>query len=421
MVENKHELNGTRLFTFTNNNLNSFCISLYIKAGCIYENADDNGIAHLFEHIVFRNLKKKYPKFYETLAMNGLYFEGCTYKEFIRFSVEGIPSGLDFAIEILCGIFDEINISKSEFDFEKSRIKAEIREDDIKNTVEYLFSKNVWKETNCDKTVTGNCKILDKTNLDKLNNYRESILSNQNCFFYATGNITDKKIELLKTKISKLNISKINLEYKNEIQISPDFFNRDGLAAFKNGYYNYIQMGFDVDTQRCRGGVLDIIYSVLFNGDSSLVHTYLSENEPIIYSFDSVFEQYDNVGNINFRFEINADKAEQAIIRVLRLLQDIKNGNFNFEANLASEVANNILILDNPNRLNWNLAYYNHILKTEAFDYSKKDLGRFSGITKEMVIDTANEIFCKKNLTVAVKGEKMKSKIKCIETLLKKL
>ena len=55
-------------------------------------------------------------------------------------------------------------------------------------------------------------------------------------------------------------------------------------------------MGFDVDCSKYPGGVYDLLYALLFNGDKALVYNYLSEDNPIIYSYDSTFEQYDNVG-----------------------------------------------------------------------------------------------------------------------------
>ena len=100
---------------------------------------------------------------------------------------------------------------------------------------------------------------------------------------------------------------------------------------------------------------------MLFNGDKALVYNYLSEDNPIIYSYDSTFEQYDNVGNINFSFEVDRNKIEDVFKTVVELLNAAKDGRFNFEANLNYEMFNWELDLDNPDNLNWNMAYYNHI------------------------------------------------------------
>ena len=56
-------VNGIELCSALNPSLKSFCLSLYVRAGSIFEDASSNGITHLFEHIAFRNLKSKYEDF----------------------------------------------------------------------------------------------------------------------------------------------------------------------------------------------------------------------------------------------------------------------------------------------------------------------------------------------------------------------
>ena len=159
---------------------------------------------------------------------------------------------------------------------------------------------------------------------------------------------------------------------------------------------------------------------MLFNGDKALVHNYLSEDNPIIYSYDSTFEQYDNVGNINFSFEVDRNKIEDVFKAVVELLNAAKDGRFNFEANLNSEMFNSELDLDKPSNLNWNMAYYNHILKTEPIDYSDEFYGRFR-VTKKQVTDAAKDIFRRRNMTVAMKGNKKRINTDAIEKILESL
>lgn len=57
MNERSFSVNGISIYSLTNPNLRSFCLSLYVRAGSIFEDISNNGISHLFEHVVFRNLK----------------------------------------------------------------------------------------------------------------------------------------------------------------------------------------------------------------------------------------------------------------------------------------------------------------------------------------------------------------------------
>ena len=420
MNERSVSVNGISIYSFTNPNLRSFCLSLYVRAGSIFEDLSNNGIRHLFEHVVFRNIKNKYENFYELLAMHGLCFQGSTYKKFVSFTIDGPQHEFDFAIEILCGLFDEIKLTSHDFNNEKGRIKAEIREKDRRSSLDFYFDSIVWKNSEVEKIVLGYCKTVDRVSVKKINEFRQKVLSAGNCFVYATGNISDENLDALNKKISELDISQSNPGFTNTVTVNDEFFHREKKIWIKNNYWHYIQIGFDVDCSKYPGGVYDLLYALLFNGDKALVYNYLSEDNPIIYSYDSTFEQYDNVGNINFSFEVDRNKIEDVFKTVVELLNAAKDGRFNFEANLNYEMFNWELDLDNPDNLNWNMAYYNHILKTQPIDYSDEFYGRFR-VTKEQIIDAAKYIFRRCNMTVAVKGDRKKINAEAIEKILESL
>lgn len=420
MNERSVSVNGISIYSLTNPNLRSFCLSLYVRAGSIFEDLSNNGISHLFEHVVFRNIKNKYENFYELLAMRGLCFQGSTYKEFVSFTIDGPQHEFDFAIEILCGLFDEIEPTSHDFNNEKGRIKAEIREEDLRSSLDFYFDSIVWKNSEVEKIVLGYCKTIDRVSVKKINEFRQKVLSAGNCFIYATGNISDENLNALNKKISKLDICQINPGFTNTVTVNNEFFHREKKIWIKNNYWHYIQIGFDVDCSKYSGGVYDLLYALLFNGDKALVYNYLSEDNPIIYSYDSTFEQYDNVGNINFSFEVDRNKIEDVFKAVVELLNAAKDGRFNFEANLNSEMFNSELDLDKPSNLNWNMAYYNHILKTEPIDYSDEFYGRFR-VTKKQVTDAAKDIFRRCNMTVAMKGNKKRINTDAIEKILESL
>ena len=420
MNERSASVNGISVYSLTNPNLRSFCLSLYVRAGSIFEDISNNGISHLFEHVVFRNIKNKYENFYELLAMRGLCFQGSTYKEFVSFTIDGPQHEFDFAIEILCGLFDEIKLTSHDFNNEKGRIKAEIREEDERNSLDFYFDGIVWRNSEAKRTVLGYCKTIDRVSVKRINEFRQKVLSAGNCFIYATGNISDENLDALNKKISKLDICQINPGFTNTVTVNDEFFHREKKIWIKNNDWHYIQIGFDVDCSKYSGGVYDLLYALLFNGDKALVYNYLSEDNPIIYSYDSTFAQYDNVGNINFSFEVDRNKLEDAFKAVVELLNAAKDGRFNFEANLNSEMFNSELDLDKPSNLNWNMAYYNHILKTEPIDYSDEFYGRFR-VTKKQITDAAKDIFRRRNMTVAMKGDKKKINTDAIEKILESL
>ena len=396
-----------KLYSHINNNAHQFCIGIYIKAGCLYEPDEINGITHLFEHIVFRNIKSKFSRdFYETLTEKGLYFDASTYKEFLCFSISGLPMGMPLALEILYYLFDDISISREEFETEKKRVKAEIREGAEKNTLAYLANKEVWNGTSLANTILGSCKTIDSISIKKLNDYKNTVFNKENVFVYLTGNINSEQYKTIENTVSRINISQSNLINDNNTKHPLNFYNRNLTVVKKNAPYFRIKICFDVNNSICSEEVRDILYSILFEEENALVFQEISENNPYVYSYNSTFEQYSNISVLDLEYEVSKKNFENSLTAIIKVFNRIKSGDFNFEINLQKLLTKWELMQDNICDLNWCLAYENHILCNNIINYNKNKFGRFENLTKKQVVESAKNIFKTSNLTLALKGNK---------------
>ena len=416
------KVNGIKVDALINPAVNSFCIGLFVRAGSKFETENNNGITHLLEHVIFRNLKKIYGEnFYEIMAANGVDIDACTYKEFLHLSVCAPSYSFEFASDLFCELFDEIKISSDELKREKARIKAEFRERDEKNTLDYVFSKAVWKGTCIEKTILGSLGNVSKISLKKLNEYRNAIFSADNVCVVVTGNVSDGGIESLKNRLGSVKLNPKKMYFNNSVGNAAKFFCRNDDITVISSDWCYIKIGFDIETQKYSGGVHDLLYSILFKGDKALIYNSLSEDNPLIYSYDATYEQYDDLSNLSVKFEVAQENMLEAFEHLIKSFNRLKSGDFNFEANYNYELSSCVFTADNPSNLNWDLGYYNFILKTDAFDFNDEEFGRLNGIRKEDVIEAANDVFRVCNMTVAVKGNKRRIKVKEIENTLKAL
>ncbi len=405
--------NGIGLYSMTNSAMHKFCIGIYVKAGCMYEPNEVNGITHLYEHMIFRNVKSRYnTDFYELLTQNGIFFEAGTYREFLYFTVSGLPSGLELATEIISMMFDDIKLEKEDFITEKNRVKAEIRESTEKQTLSYFADCEVWKGTPLENTILGTCKSIDKISRKKLNEYKNEIISKDNLFVYVTGNVDNTGMELIEQTVAGVKISGTELKRNNSAPVPSDFCKRNASVSTKPANYHRVRISIDVDNAICPVDVRDIIYSTLFVDENAMIFQEMSENNPMVYSYDSVFEQYRNISNLKLEYEISKKHVKESVLTVLKVLDRLKNGDFNFENNLQKLLTQWELVQDNISELNWCLAYENHIMESIPIDYSKEKFGRYSELTKEKVMEYAKQIFVSSNISVAIKGDK-----KYIETL----
>lgn len=397
--------NGIRVYADLNEHLHGFCIGLYILAGSIYETEQDHGITHLFEHCVFRNLKKRYDRdFYELLTRHGLSFNATTYKEFLCFEISGLPAGLPFAAELMERMFLPFDLSLEEYQTEKQRIKAEIREESEKTTLSYLLNQKSWEGTTLAKTIAGTCGGVERISRKRLAAFREELLTAENMMVYLTGKVPRESMEQVISAVEQMSV-RPGLIRDNTAPVPVLFGRRPRVIHMKNDSYHYLSMAFDMENARFPAGIRDLLYSVLFEGEDALFYQQLSEQTALVYGVDSTLEQYRNISRLSFRFEIARRDIQTALRELGRLFGMLRRGAFSFENCLQKQLTRWELMRDDPCSLNWSMAYENHILGAEPVDPDRERFGRYVGITKADLMAAAGEIFRPENLTFAVKGD----------------
>lgn len=406
-TERHFKENNIDLYFLTNEHLHTFCISVYIMAGSMYESKSENGISHLYEHMVYRNLSRIYNnEFYSIMEKNGLYLDASTYNEFIRFSLRGITSSIGIATDILANLLMPLDISKANFNAEKERIYSEIRENEERKCLRHKHSLKVWGNTSNAMTITG-CKTnISKITLKKLNEFRETVISAGNMFVYVTGNIGCDGENLVKESVKSISISEKRLNRNNTSPVPQDFGNRSGTINIdRESFYN-VFISFDVDTTVHNNNIRDILYRTLFTGNDSLINDALSEKTGYIYNFSSFLEQYSNIGRFCFDYEIEKENLVKSIEAVVNVLNQIKSGDFDLESQIRKEMNSIEFMLDDIDDLNWTMAYNGHILEGKNINFEEILSNKYKDIDLEAVMSAARDIFSKRNLTLNIGGNK---------------
>jgi predicted Zn-dependent peptidase len=113
--------NGVRIYAFENPAQHGFYLSLFVRAGSIYEKEEESGITHFLEHALIRNVHHRMgERLYAELDRFGLEFNASTYNEMVHFYVSGAKANFAKGAEILCRVFSEITLPKSEISSMKS-------------------------------------------------------------------------------------------------------------------------------------------------------------------------------------------------------------------------------------------------------------------------------------------------------------
>lgn len=397
---------GIRLYSLYTP-LHSFVLSVYIPAGPLYDGHENVGMSHLLEHSLFRNINHIMGgTLYRELDRYGLTLSGATYNELIQISVQGSPKYFDKAAEILLLALSPLEITLSELNAEKERVKREIREDTYRSSVDAMSQKAVWGGTGLAETITGSVGKISGVTLTKLRSFHGELFCRNNIFFYLTGAFTEDNISFISEKLEKISLPE-GKKRENTAEKPPRFFARTPDITVKRDDFCKVKLAFDIDCTVTNKPARDLVYDILFQGDTSEVFMELSEKNGYVYSFDANLDEYRNLGSLSLSFETSAADFEPALKTVWGIFKNITKSVDEEKLALAKVpyTENSEFILDDAEALNWNKAWESHILGFEYTDLEARKKA-YSKVTASEVCDTAGKIFNLSNLTVAAKHRK---------------
>lgn len=425
MMEKRYEAKyGISVYTYKNPSLHGFCLSLFVRAGVMYEREDERGITHFLEHVMVRNVNKiKSGGLYPTLDRRALEFNASTYAEMVQFYVSGAKENFSTATDIIATLFEPIALKKSEIDTERRRIKAEIREADDKNSLAGFTAEVVFEGTSLGTSILGTNKSVDAINRTRLEEYRQRIFTKDNIFLYVTGSFDEGDIEGLLDVLSNVSISEPNEgEIRNNIAPVPrNFGKRGGAVHVKSADFTMIRFTFDIDMTKVKSQVLDLIYDMLLSGYNSPFFIEMSEERGLFYDISGATERYRNIGTLHFTYEVKERDMYDAATLSVKILNDFKEKLFpEDECMKGSYTDNAYMLYDDARELGFTFAYDNHVMRENYASIEERRMA-YRSISPSDIRDAAREIFKTENLTVTVKGNKKKTDVARLKNIISNL
>ncbi len=410
--------NGIPVYSMTNEHNHSFFISMFLKAGCMYESVDESGITHFLEHAAIRNVNKLMDDgLYRELDRRGMEFNASTYAEMVQFYISGASRHFKSAAEMISRLLSPIILSAKELDAERNRIKAEIREVDDKSTLAFISGEEVWSDTPLARAITGTLGSVSKINLTRLEAYRKRVFNSSNVFFYVTGNASDEDLDYLAELVGGYEL--IGDEEHNNVAVLPErFLKREKNVKLKNADFTKIRYSFDVDMSRVTCAELDLLYDAVLGGYSSDFFIELSEKRGLFYDLGGTVERYRNAAVFSFSYELKESKLYEAAETTKELLGSYAAQPLDADRCMRAIYIDNAgMLLDDPRDLCFTFAYDNHVLGLGYRDIGERRAA-YAAITPQRLCEVAKIVFRPENMTVALKGNKKKIDIEKLKKII---
>ncbi len=417
--------NGIEIYSYNNPALHGFSISLFLRAGLMYEREDEQGITHFLEHALIRNInKQKGGKLYAALDRYGVEFNAATYSEMVQFYAQGASANFSVGADVIAAFFNPIILSATEIATERKRIKAEIREGDEKNSMASFSAAKVYADTSLAGSITGTNKSVDRITLTRLEEYRKRVFIKENLFIYVTGSFDECDLSRLCELVGSVELGAARSDddiHGNVAPVSRYFGKREPMIAVKNADYTSVRFSFDMDMSSIDDNAADVLYDMLLSGYSSPFFIEMSEERGLFYDTSGAVEKFKNIGCFYFGYEVKERDIYAAAKITVDILNDYaKNLREPSEIMKAGYVDNAPLLYDDMRELNFTMAYDNHIMNG-GYSTLEDRIEAYRAVTPEKIRDTARALFRPENLTLSIKGSKKRIDTDKLKVIVNKL
>ena len=198
MFEKTALANGMRVVTSTLPHTRSVSVIVLVRAGSRYENEPEAGIAHVFEHMLFKG-SKKWPTAQivsESIEGVGGSMNASTDKEVVDYWCRVAQPHYTLAMELLADIFLNPLLEDEELKREQGVILEELRmyHDDPRSWVSILSDEICWPGHPLGRDIGGSPETVLGITSDMIHDYRGRMYSPQNTVLSVAGNVTHEQV-----------------------------------------------------------------------------------------------------------------------------------------------------------------------------------------------------------------------------------
>lgn len=318
MFQKELLINGLRVVTEEIPYVNSVSIGIWVKVGSRYENADNNGISHFIEHMLFKGTKNRSAKeIANSIDKIGGQLNAFTSKECTCFYAKVLDTHFDIALDVLADMFFNSNFSEEDIEKERGVVKEEINmyEDSPEDLVHDLFSQVVWSGNSLGMSILGTEESLDNLSREKIVDFFNDNYIPQNIVISVVGNFKHKDV----VKKIKEYFEKAEHRVNGAAQIIIPRFEPEYTLKSKVTEQVHLCMGFNgVDIKSKEYYPMLIMNNVFGGAMSSRLFQKIREDKGLAYSVYSYPSSFEDCG----LFSIYAGSKPDNLKSVAELIMD---------------------------------------------------------------------------------------------------
>lgn len=407
--------NNLRVLMIDTGAFPSATVMLLVSAGSRYENKDNNGVAHFFEHMAFKG-SKKYPDAFSissTIDNLGGNFNAFTSNDYTGYYVKAPVDHFETVIDLLSDMIMTPKLSEEDIEREKGVIVEEINmgKDNPAREVFDEYEKLLYKGNPLEMPTIGYKETVTKFNKKTFTDYMDSLYKPSNIICVVAGGLSQSGKpqeyfeKLIADKLENWKDGK-TITFKPFVSTQKD---TDVLIDDKKTEQVHFLLGFRAFSFfDPRKYTLSVLSAILGKGMSSRLFTEVREKRGLCYYIHTYTDLYADTGSIFTNAGVKSDVAQvqEAIKAILKEHTSIAKGEVtDVEMKKAKELMKGGLILSLEDTFNVASFFGKKLLHENEIIQPAELIEAIDGVTKKQVTDLAGEIFTKENLNLAFIGK----------------
>ena len=287
--------NGVRIITETMPHVRSAAIGIWADVGSAVERAEERGISHLVEHMLFKGTQRRSAQaIAEEMDGVGGNLNAFTDKETTCYYAKVIDHHVPLAVDVLTDMFLHSTFDRSELEKEQRVILEEIKmyDDSPDELIHDLFIQTMWSDSSLGAPTIGFADTVTSLTRDDLKAHMRRRYAPNSVVVAAAGHVKHAEIvELFRGAFADFK-GKCKLPEPADPRTTPST-----LFRTKDSEQAYLVLGTQgLSVRDERRYTLSVLDTILGGGMSSRLFQEIREKRGLVYTVYSFQAAYRGAG-----------------------------------------------------------------------------------------------------------------------------
>src|SRR5688572_15260769 len=302
----------------------SISIGVWLTRGSRHETAEQSGIAHFVEHMLFKGTATRTAEdIAQAIDSIGGQLDAFTAKEYASYYIKVLDEHLPLALDILSDIVLNPAFSPDDIEREKKVVFEEIKmvEDTPDDLVHELFTQGFWENHPLGRPILGTRETVESFDADRLRKYFVNAYTPRNLVVSAVGNLEHARVrDLVAEKFGSLTAPDEPLA-EHAPTVVPKILVRN-----KELEQSHLCLGASSYPQNHDDRYSSYVLNTLLGGSmSSRLFQNVREKRGLAYAVFSGLSAYRDAGSFTIYAGCSNEAVGEVIDLVVEELRGVKN------------------------------------------------------------------------------------------------